>query len=56
MQLELDKEEKEILTEIVTNYLSDLRYEIGDTDSFDYRNQLRARESLLKNILTKLQQ
>jgi len=56
MHLDLDKDEKEVLTEIVTSYLSDLRYEIADTDSFDYRSQLKTRESLINNILAKLQQ
>ena len=54
MQLDLDKEELEILTEVVTSYLSDLRYEIADTDSYDYRSQLKARETVLNGILKKL--
>jgi len=54
MQLDLDKDERDILTEIVTSYLSDLRYEIADTDSFDFRSQLKTRESILNGVLAKL--
>jgi hypothetical protein len=56
MQLDLNKDEQEILTDIVTTYLADLRYEIADTDSFEFRGQLKVREALLNKILTKLQQ
>lgn len=56
MKLDLDKDEKDILTDIVTSYLADLRYEIGNTDSFDFRSQLKARESILNKLLEKLKQ
>lgn len=41
IQLDLTKEEKDILTEIMENGLSDLRMEITDTDSLDFREMLK---------------
>lgn len=55
MQLDLSFEEQEILSETLTSYLSDLSYEIGNTDSLDYRKALKHRASILKRILSTLQ-
>ena len=32
------------------NYLSDLSYEIADTDSLDFRNELKAKRAVLEKI------
>lgn len=54
MQFDLNKEEVEMLHEILTSYLSDLRMEIADTDSMDFREELKKREVLLKRLLNDL--
>ena len=41
IQLDLTKDEKAILAEILENDLSDLRMEITDTDSLDFREMLK---------------
>jgi len=51
MQINLTAEEAEMLNEILTSYLSDLRMEIADTDSMDYREELKKQEVLLKRLL-----
>lgn len=55
MQLDLSLEERQVLTETLISYLSDLSYEIGNTDSFDFRTELKRKASILKGILSAMQ-
>jgi hypothetical protein len=55
MHLNLSEEELRALTGVLENYLSDLRMEISDTDSMDYRTALKERKEVLTNILETLQ-
>ncbi len=55
MQLDLSPEEQEVLADALSSYLSNLRYEIGNTDSYDYRSRLKAKEEALNRILATLQ-
>lgn len=54
MQVDLNAEEVEMLNEILSSYLSDLRMEIADTDSKDFREGLKKKEVLLKRLLKDL--
>lgn len=56
IQLELDDTEKTHLIEALESYLSDLRYEIADTDSQDFRERLKAKKAALEKTLTILKQ
>jgi len=56
IQLDLTKEEKDILTEILENDLSDLRMEITDTDSLDFREMLKKQKEVLMKVLETLRQ
>ena len=51
MQLTLETEEAELLREILTQYLVDLRGEIGKTDSRALRQELHRREAALRKIV-----
>ncbi len=53
--LELSEEECAELKSILTSYLSDLRMEIADTESFDFRQGLKRREVFLKKLLHSLE-
>jgi hypothetical protein len=53
--VELTGEERAVLTEILGNYLSDLRMEIVDTDSIEFKNGLRVRKEVIQELLRKLQ-
>lgn len=55
LQLELNAPEQETLTEVLRSFLSELRNEVGHTDRLAYREQLRAQESLIKQILEKVE-
>jgi hypothetical protein len=54
MEIELDPEERRILTEILKNDLSDLRMEIADTDRKDFRDMLSRRKAVLQKMLDAL--
>ncbi len=55
MRIDLTAEEASTLHEILTHYVSDLRMEVAGTDSMDYREVLKAREALLKNLLLRFE-
>jgi hypothetical protein len=52
--LELSKEEKDTLIDVLGSYLSDLRMEMADTDSSFFREELRNKKKILDNILDRL--
>jgi len=52
--LDLDEQETEILLSALESYLSDLRYEIADTDRLEFREQLKTRRTVLEKISTAL--
>jgi hypothetical protein len=54
MRLELTTAEAAELHQALGSYLSELRMEIADTDSYDYRQGLKARRSVLSSVLAKL--
>lgn len=52
--LELSDEEREALVKLLEENVSDLRYEIGNTDSYDYRKGLKHKEAVLGAVLARL--
>jgi hypothetical protein len=54
VRLDLTSEEVEKLRFVLESYLSDLRMEIRDTDSRDFRTGLKEREAFLKKLLQQL--
>lgn len=51
---ELTDDDAKLLAHIMEEYLSDLRMEIVDTDSSDYKEQLRAEKALVNDIIARL--
>lgn len=54
MQIELTPEEGKALKHALEVYLSDLRMEIVDTDSQDFREGLKHEKQLLQAVVGKL--
>ena len=54
MDLTLTPDEATLLARIVRNYLSDLRMEIRETDSYEWRRSLKQDEALLNGLLSRL--
>ena len=55
MQLELESRHRATLLEVLESYLSDLRYEIANTDSMAFREDLKAKKATLMDIVEKLE-
>jgi len=51
VRIELDPNEAQVLRTVLESYLSDLRMEIADTDSMDFREQLKARKMILRKVV-----
>jgi len=51
ISLDLSSVEREILSDVLASYLSDLRMEIADTDSMDFRDRLKRRKSVVEKVL-----
>jgi hypothetical protein len=51
IELSLDKEDAAVLEHVLEAYLAELRFEIGGTDSFDFRSRLHEQESRLNRML-----
>ena len=56
VRLELTGPEQEALIAVLDNYVSDLRMEIVDTDSTDFKKMLKERKAILMKIVETLRQ
>jgi len=54
LTLTLTDGQRDMLQGILQSYLSDLRMEVADTDSFDFRQELKRKEEFLKELLARL--
>lgn len=54
IHLQLDENEKEALSSALKSYLSDLSYEIANTDKQSFRDELKTRRDLLQKVLNTL--
>ena len=53
-QITFTQEEAVTLRGVLSSYLSDLRMEIADTDSLQFREDLKRQEALLQKLLQRL--
>ena len=56
IHLDLDATERNTLIDTLESYLSDLSYEIADTDRFEFREELKAKRDVLNKILQAVKQ
>jgi hypothetical protein len=54
VQITLTPEEAATLRDVLSSYLSDLRMEVADTDSSQFRENLKREEAMLKRLLQQL--
>ena len=54
IQLDLSTEEAHVLATILDQELSDLSYEIANTDSLDFRQKLKAKRVVMRKVLAAL--
>ena len=55
MSTGFDNAELTVLTEVLKEYMTDLRTEILDTDDYEYKQTLKEKEQVLRVILAKLE-
>lgn len=55
MELGLNLEERELLKRILTTYLSNLRMEIADTENYDWRQDMKKDEAVIKVLIARLE-
>lgn len=53
-RLDLTDEEASLLKEVLAEYVSDLRLEVGGTDSMDFREALKEKERILGGLIERL--
>jgi hypothetical protein len=56
MNLTLEPEDVDLLERVLSSRLGDLRMEISNTDSYEFRQDLKADEARLKALLERLRQ
>jgi hypothetical protein len=54
MEIDLDREERQILRTILEHVLSDLRMEMADTDRKEFRDMLGRRKAVLEKLLASM--
>lgn len=54
IQLQLTAEERQVLVEVLESYVSDVRMEIADTNSAEYKVGLKSKKDILNKILDTL--
>ncbi len=55
MQLELDEREASVLNQVLTNYLPELRSEVANTENYEWRQDLKRNEEVIKALIERLQ-
>ncbi|XUW99964.1 MAG: hypothetical protein TUN42_08710 [Dehalogenimonas sp.] len=55
LTLSFTPEERDLVLDILNNYMSDFRMEITDTSTPEYRKQLKQQELTLEGVIEKLQ-
>ena len=54
MQVDLSEDEVAALLAALDQYIPSLREEIGKTENYDYREELKVQEASLQRVVTKL--
>ena len=54
IQLDIDDNEAGVLRQILASDLSELGYEIANTDAKDFRDKLKSKQGLLRRVLGQL--
>ena len=52
--IQLADEEAEVLRSVLEEYISELRMEVSNTDSMDFREVLKRKEEILKRVAGEL--
>jgi len=56
IHIDLDATERSTLIQTLESYLSDMSFEIADTDRMEFREELKAKRQVLNKILDAVKQ
>lgn len=54
MQLQIDELEQELMIEVISIEIEELKEEIHHTDDYDFKEKLKQKMHILENLLSKL--
>jgi hypothetical protein len=52
--IQLAEQEAQLLQSVLEEYISELRMEVANTDSMDFREDLKRKEEILKSLVNQL--
>jgi hypothetical protein len=52
--IQVADDEVEVLRSVLEEYISELRMEVSNTDSMDFREELKRKEEILKGLVGRL--
>ncbi|HEX9688754.1 MAG TPA: hypothetical protein VGB47_06770 [Thermoanaerobaculia bacterium] len=52
--IQIADDEVEVLRSVLDEYISELRMEVSNTDSMDFREELKRKEEILKGLVGRL--
>jgi hypothetical protein len=52
--IQIADDEAEVLRSVLEEYISELRMEVSNTDSMDFREELKRKEEILKGLAGRL--
>jgi hypothetical protein len=52
--IQIADDEVEVLRSVLEEYISELRMEVSNTDSMDFREELKRKEEILKGLVGRL--
>ena len=55
MELKLEEPEIEVLRRVLQNYLPNLREEVYKTENYDWRQDLKKDEEIIKGLIARLE-
>jgi hypothetical protein len=55
MELRLEREQVDVLRRILQHYLGDLRFEISNTELYEFREGLKQDEAVIKDLIAQLE-
>lgn len=55
MHFELDDREATLLHQVLANYLPELRSEISNTENYEWRQDLKRDEEVIKSLIARLE-
>ncbi len=54
IEMRLEDQEAGMMEELLETYLSDLSFEIGRTDEYDFRQELKRKKHMVQDVISRM--